>query len=68
MAEHRAYEICSETGLHHGCFIATSELDALTKFNADGNERDSERGHIVQCGQQKPYLDIGGFTFCAYRV
>lgn len=62
------YDIRSETGLCHDRLAAESERDALTRFNAYGNERDSERGHIVQCGRQRPYLIIDDFAFYAQEV
>lgn len=57
------YDIRSETGLYHDRLAATSERDALTQFNALG-----ERGHIVQCGNQRPYLLIDDFSFYAQKV
>lgn len=61
------YNIRSETGIYHGRISAISERDALAQFNALGNERDSERGYIVQCGRQRPYLVINDFAFYAQK-
>ncbi len=65
----RMFDIRSETGLYHDRLAATGERDALAQFNVGGGERDSERGHIVQCGNQRPYLVLDGdFTFYAQEV
>lgn len=60
------YDIRSETGLYHDRIAAVGERDALAQFNARGEG--GERGRIVQCGRQRPYLDIDGFTFYAQRT
>lgn len=62
------YDIRSETGLYHGRITAAGEREALAQFNALGDERDGERGHIVQCGRQRPYLVIDDFAFYAQEV
>jgi hypothetical protein len=64
----RMYDIRSETGLNHDRLTASGERDALALFNARGDERDGERGHIVQCGGQRPYLVIDDFAFYAQEV
>jgi hypothetical protein len=61
------YDIRSETGLYHDRLAAVSERDALAQFAARGTGE--ERGHIVQCGSQRPYLLLyGDFAFYAQEV
>jgi hypothetical protein len=55
------YDIRSETGLYHDRLAAASEREALSRFAG-------EEGHIVQCGNQRPYLVIDDFSFYAQEV
>jgi hypothetical protein len=57
----RLYDIRSETGLYHDRLAAVSERDALAQFAARGVD-----GHIVQCGNQRPYLVIDDDDFAFY--